>query len=286
MEDSFIYYLKKYVSECSRDFFYRLEDVDNDEAFKIQLGQENQSSELCGKLEHECGQLNGKRVLDIGCGAGGRSVAIALKGARVTGVDPLADGVRASRARAAKYTDIKTDFLVGEGEKMPFKDGSFDLVTSFCVLEHAQTVDRVIFEAYRALKKGGTFYCELPNHLFPFEGHYKILWFPMMPKILARAYFRLMGRNPRGMDRLNYITRKNIVKNFERQGFSDIRDINIDRIRQRIDEPDLIQAPVQRVIMRFFKRAGLSRAFMFLIIRFGLYPAIHLCARKADIHEE
>lgn len=282
MKDDFKHHLKNYIAECAKDFFYKTSNAYNSDKFKIMLTQENESSAICQKLENKSGDLKGKRVLDIGCGAGGRSVAIALKGAAVIGVEPLIDGVRASRARALKYTDIKADFLIGEGEKIPFKDCLFDLVTSFCVLEHAKRIDEVIFEAYRTLKKGGFFYCELPNHLFPIEGHYETFWFPMMPKIFAQTYFRLRGRNPRGINNLIYITQKGVIKKIKQCGFKNIEDLNINYIKERINNPELMQNINQRRIMGFIKKAGLGKIFTFLIIKFSIYPAIHLCAKKED----
>ena len=282
MNDNFIYHLKNYIGKYSKDFIYKAEESDNGDKFKILAMQESENNALCQKLENEFGGLREKIVLDVGCGAGGRSVAIALKGAAVIGVDPLLDGIKASKARAAKYSSIKTDFLMGEGERLPFKDCFFDLVTSFCVLEHAKKIDEVIFETYRTLKKGGFFYCELPNHLFPREGHYEMFWFPLMPKILAKMYFGLRGKNPQGVDNLTYITRKGIIKKLKRQGFKDIKDSNINYIKERIDNPELIQEPSQRKVMRFLKRSGLRVIFTFLIVKFGLYPAIHLCAKKGE----
>ena len=273
-------YLKNYVSESSRHF------SDSDKLdmamFKELLDQDNSSKDLCSKLERQLGRLKGKRHLDIGCGSGGRTIALAHTGARSVGIDPVRDAVKASLLRALLYSELNIDFLIGKGEDLSFKDESFDLVTSFYSLEHTRDMEKVISEARRVLKKGGSFYCELPNSLFPQESHYKIFWFPLAPRWFNRLYLRIRDKDTRGLDEINYITRRGMIKRLKDIGFTNIRDLNIDYVKKRISNPELIVNPTKRIIARLFVKLKIHKVFDFFIIRLGLYPAIHLIAQKND----
>jgi len=277
-KDHLKHYLKHYLSDYHEDILSY--DIEDREIYKIFLNQENESKPLCNKLEAKMGYLKDKMVLDVGCGPGGRSVALALKGARVIGLEPIIEGAYASMARSAQYSNIDARFLIGIGEKLPFKNSSFDLVTMFYVLEHTMEMDKVLSESYRALKNGGYLYCELPNHLFPKEDHYGILWFPLMPKWFNRAYFKLRGKNPKGFDDTHCITRKNMIRSLKQIGFNEIEDVNIDYVKERINNPQLIVNLARRKVVHLLKRLKLHKIFSFFVVKLALYPSIHLIAKK------
>ena len=124
--------------------------------------------------------------LDVGSSAGGLSAALAQQGIKMEGIEPSQAGVDASNLRAKRLGLVNVRYQQGVGENIPFPDNTFDLVVSLAVLEHVQDVAAVLGETYRVLKPGGWAYFEVPNNLFPFEGHYKMVWLPMMPKPLAK----------------------------------------------------------------------------------------------------
>lgn len=169
-----------------------------------------------------------ERVLDVGSSAGGLSVALALKGMKVDGIEPSVAGVEVSKMRAQRKGTRNASFHVGVGEKLPFADATYDFAISIAVLEHVQDVPQVLKEVIRVLKPGGFYYAEVPNNLFPFEAHYKMAWLPMMPKALAKVYVKARGARPEFIDTVNYMSRFYICNCFRNAGFVDVEDLYAD----------------------------------------------------------
>lgn len=95
------------------------------------------------------------RVLDIGCGGGFLSNYLAGAGHEVTGVDQAADALsvaaRHDATRTARYE--QADAL-----RLPYANGSFDVVCAMDFLEHVEEPERAIAEAARVLSAGGLFF--------------------------------------------------------------------------------------------------------------------------------
>lgn len=103
--------------------------------------------------------LDGKDVLDIGCGIGGPARTMAVRGrARVTGVDLTPQFIEAARALSAMtgMTD-KVRFVVGSATALPFADESFDLATLIHVGMNIPDKSGLFHEAARVLREGGVF---------------------------------------------------------------------------------------------------------------------------------
>ena len=72
------------------------------------------------------GELNGVRVLDVGCGDGLLACSAAARGALTTAVDTNPAMLTAARYRAEEGVD-KSSFVEGRAERLPFPDGVFDV---------------------------------------------------------------------------------------------------------------------------------------------------------------
>jgi len=102
--------------------------------------------------------LDGKRVLDLGSGAGTDSlVAAQMVGAdgRVTGIDMTPEMLAKARAAAAELGATHVEFVEAEAERLPFADKSFDAVISNGVIDLIPDKDAVFAELYRVLAPGG-----------------------------------------------------------------------------------------------------------------------------------
>lgn len=99
--------------------------------------------------------LAGQRVLDVGCGLGGKSVAFAERGMPVVGVDLSLENVRAGADLAMSRGVHRVDFVAADAVRLPVRSGSFDLVITTDTFEHLPQPDRSLGEMRRVLRRGG-----------------------------------------------------------------------------------------------------------------------------------
>jgi len=107
----------------------------------------------------QLGELNGRDVLDYGCGHGMASVVLARRGAKVTAFD-LSPGYIDEAIRRAEANQISAKFLAADAEHLPFADASFDAVWGNAILHHLQ-LKQAGLELHRVLRPGGmAVFCE------------------------------------------------------------------------------------------------------------------------------
>jgi ubiquinone/menaquinone biosynthesis C-methylase UbiE len=116
------------------------------------------------------GDLAGKRVLDIGCGLGGKTVAYAEARARVTGVD-LSEKNVAQCSAFARARGVEAAFAAGDAERLPFAGGSFDAVIANDSLEHFANPEAALRELARVLKPGGSIFLFFTPWKSPLGSH-------------------------------------------------------------------------------------------------------------------
>lgn len=150
-----------------------------------------QTSTMVGVTDF-LGDLDGKHVLEYGCGLGTISVCLAASGAKLTSFDLSAASVTVTRRR----TDLNDladniNLVVAGGEWLPFADESFDVVFGKAILHHLQ-VELGQCELYRVLKPGGKAAFVEPMGMNPLLN-------------FVRDHVHYPGKNPRGADKpLNY----------------------------------------------------------------------------------
>jgi len=90
------------------------------------------------------------RLLDVGCGTGAHTAAIAERGWTVTGVDVSEDQLQLARDRGV-------DIVVADAAALPFGDESFDAVVSMCTHTDVDDFAAVVRQIARVLKHEGPF---------------------------------------------------------------------------------------------------------------------------------
>ena len=101
------------------------------------------------------GDVAGLRILDLGCGGGQNSIALARFGAHVTGID-LSEMQIAHARRLAAAAHIPVEFVQGSGEALgALGDGSCDAVFSSNTFPYIADMRRCLAECARVLRPGG-----------------------------------------------------------------------------------------------------------------------------------
>ncbi len=138
-------------------------------------------------------ELDGCRILEIGCGTGASTVALAEQGCRVIAVDVNQGNIRAAERRCRAY-DLKAEFTccnaVNVGDV--FRSSKFDLIVFFATLEHLTYAERLVaLKSTWNMLEPGAFLCvvETPNRLWWFDNHTAFLpFFHWLPDDLALDY--------------------------------------------------------------------------------------------------
>lgn len=133
------------------------------------------------------------RVLDAGCGGGGTALSLAEEAAFAVGLDLQASFRSAGTRLQAEKRIRNAAFVQGDGERLPFRDGSFDLIFSHSVIEHVASAATYLSECRRVLRPGGVLYLSTAPYLSLAGAHLPRLLLPLPVHILLgrRAAFRL-----------------------------------------------------------------------------------------------
>ena len=100
------------------------------------------------------GDVQGKRVLDAGCGGGFYSLWLSEKGAKVIGIDGSEEMIKIAKGKASKRM-LNAEFIVGDISELRIEDGLFDLVLSTLVLMDMKELDKTISELIRVTRREG-----------------------------------------------------------------------------------------------------------------------------------
>ena len=106
----------------------------------------------------------GKKVLDVGCGAGTDLMRFARGGAIVTGVDLSSSAIALARQNFAQQ-GLAADLREADGEHLPFADGEFDFVFAHGVVQYTSGDAALVEECRRVLKPGGTAVFQVYNRI-------------------------------------------------------------------------------------------------------------------------
>lgn len=98
------------------------------------------------------GDVSGRRLLDLGTGTGRAAMALARRGAIVTGVDASSEMLRVARARSAD-AQLVVEFAEGDAHALAFPDRVFDATVCLRLLMHVPDWQRVVSELCRVTQR-------------------------------------------------------------------------------------------------------------------------------------
>ncbi len=107
-------------------------------------------------VDEALGEVNGKVVVDLGCGTGRQTLRLAAKGAKIAGVDQ-SEGML-EKAKAKDATGAVRFLRVDLDEAFPFPDAAYDLVVSFLAIEHIADLRRFFSQCRRVCRASGLLY--------------------------------------------------------------------------------------------------------------------------------
>ncbi|MFC7775290.1 bifunctional demethylmenaquinone methyltransferase/2-methoxy-6-polyprenyl-1,4-benzoquinol methylase UbiE [Flavobacterium sp. GCM10027622] len=170
-----------------------------------------------------------KTILDVATGTGDLAILLSqIEGAKITGLDISSGMLEVGRQKIAhKNLNNRIEMVLGDGEKIPFEDNTFDAITVAFGIRNFEDLDAGLHEILRVLKPGGQFVIletSVPEK-FPFKQGYNFYTKNIMP-LIGRLFskdkvaYKYLSDSasifPHG-ERLN-----NILRNI---GFIDVRNL-------------------------------------------------------------
>lgn len=198
-------------------------------------------------------------ILDLGCGK--KSIMANYKGK-----NRLSIGMDIS-LKAIKLNNAFNNLIVGSSEYLPFKNESFDIITSQWMMEHIRFPEKVIKEVYRVLKLGGSIIVATNSryHLMMFLSAILPLRLrdnlktKILPSYIEEDTFPTYYR----FNSLNHIHKMLLKKGFERRSavysgapfflFSEYL-FKLSEIYERVTDIDLLRFLKMHLVIHYVKR--------------------------------
>jgi ubiquinone/menaquinone biosynthesis C-methylase UbiE len=113
-------------------------------------------------LKSQLANINGSRILEVGCGKGNELLQLAKDDASCFGLDFSEAALSLVRSRLEKEA-ARLVLVCGDARDLPCKSNSFDMIFSQGVLEHFTEPEILLLEQHRAVRSGGIVVVEVPN---------------------------------------------------------------------------------------------------------------------------
>jgi ubiquinone/menaquinone biosynthesis C-methylase UbiE len=208
----------------------------------------------------------GLDVLDVGCGQGIDLARYAAAGATVTGIDLTPRHVELARAHLAAL-ELPGTVVLGDAERLPFADHSFDRVASNGVLHHTPDIAAALREIRRVLRPGGEARIVLYNRSSLHYWIHQVLYWGIMKGrlrsegsmegVLAHVEHSSIGAKPL----VRVYSPRQARRLLQAAGFSDVTS-RVDHFHARDTGPTLFLEPLfpplrnPRVLRRIGRLAG------------------------------
>ena len=162
--------------------------------------------------------LNGKKILEIGCGLGAHTELFSQKKSNVTSIDLAPTSIKVTKRRL-RLKKLKANVIEADAENLPFPDNSFDIIWSWGVIHHSPNTKKCAEEIERVLAKRGKLYIMLYNKNSMYKWinvifRYGILKGKLLSMSIQDLHNRYTdGKSDNGAPLSKYYTRKQIKEN-------------------------------------------------------------------------
>ena len=237
--------------------------------------------------------LHGKKVLEIGTGCGVNHIVWQKKfKIDAWGIEPDGEGFENSGGVANKLIEENgldpTRIKNAPGELIPFPDETFDIVYSSNVLEHVRDPAKVLREAVRVLKPGGTLQIICPNYLSYFDGHHAAFHPPIISNKFFRSWIKwIYRRDPEFAatirTEINPIWARRHLKAIDYSTPLTIHSLGENKFVERMSTASVghwMALGALARIVKFLQRFGVSRALAHLIVLLQGWTPLIITATK------
>lgn len=215
--------------------------------------------------------LNGASILEIGCGTGSSSVALAEQGAKLTGIDIDDDALVVARDRCRAHS-VACEFHSTNVAHYQFEK-DFDFVIFFACLEHMTISERLIaLEHIWSRMKRGSFLViiQTPNRLWYIDNHTSLLpFFNWLPDELAFQYAS-KSRRLSGFKELHKLNDANL-EHFRRMG----RGVSFHEFELACGDPKMLNVVSSRSTAMRFQVIGRPKDWIYKLLLKRIYPGLH-----------
>jgi ubiquinone/menaquinone biosynthesis C-methylase UbiE len=238
------------------------------------------------RIQEDLPDLKPKRILEIGCSTGLNCYALQelYPTAKVIGIEPEYEALRVAKLMMNSELKTQPEFFQGFGEKLPFSDGSIDLIVCHTVIEHVDDVAKVIEEIARVLSEYGAAHVDAPNYRFPYEPHLGIFTVPGFGKKFVKLTALIQGqwRHREFVNHLKFVNPRMLEQTFEKyqlewhnRAVDKLYSVAIGSIE--VKKYRFIANILK--ILTFFK---ISSTLLSIISALGLYPSVLYTLRKRN----
>jgi SAM-dependent methyltransferase len=162
-----------------------------------------------------------RRILEIGCGSAPFLYSALRRGHDAHGIDVDYERIRIAELKIDAFglpERFRGTARLGDATALDLPSRSFDLITSWAVIEHIPDLESALFECVRVLRPGGFIVFTAPDYRGGFEAHYEMPWPPMAPRSVCERWVMAMGRPPGGLGTFFPITYPRVAAALESLG--------------------------------------------------------------------
>lgn len=248
--------------EAVVDHLKRVTDEFARQAHTFDRFAEKTDEQVATRFTDALGDAGRGDLIDVACGPGVVTAAIASRAASVTAFDATEAMLAKARARCAKAGLSNVAFKSGNAESLPFEDARFDGVVTRLAIHHFADPQRALGEMFRVLRPGGVaVIVDVVSSESPQESS------------LQNAIERL--RDP---SHVRMLPASELDACAARAGFRDIASTTWDKRREFEEWMDIVADPARaepiRTVVRALAAAGLT-AGMGLAMRDGRVEFFH-----------